>query len=366
MVKTDAEMLDAIAALKPQVVSIDSPLSLPKGRMRVDDDDPGRYTYGIMRECERILKRRGINVYPCLIPSMQDLTGRGMRLAAKIRALGIPVIESYPGAAQDIMGIPRKRASLTQLKEGLRNFGIGGRSLSIDTKPKHDELDAITSAIVGLFFWSGRFEALGNEEEDYLIIPVVSDNQRNQWEDRCVIGFSGPISSGKTTIARSFEERGFIYGRYSQVVADEARRRGKVPSRDALQEVGQQIRVELGQRWLNCRLYGRLRDGGRQLVVDGLRWPEDRAFWIERYGPRFLHIHVDASPHVRRERYAKQYGGLADFDRASGHEIERGVGMLRSLATDVLFNEGELASRLRDCDNIMRTHLSGEDLCPSP
>ena len=63
-----------------------------------------------MRECERELKRRGVNVYPCLIPSMQKLTARGIRLARSLRERGIPVIESYPGAAQDIMRIPRKGA----------------------------------------------------------------------------------------------------------------------------------------------------------------------------------------------------------------------------------------------------------------
>lgn len=69
---------------------------------------------------------RGINVYPCLIPRMQGLTARGMRLAAQLGSLVVPVIESYPGAAQDIMKIPRKRASLALLKDGLAEFGITG------------------------------------------------------------------------------------------------------------------------------------------------------------------------------------------------------------------------------------------------
>ena len=46
---------------------------------------------------------------------MRMLTERGIHLAARFRALGIPVIESYPGAAQDIMRIPRKRAGLEYL-----------------------------------------------------------------------------------------------------------------------------------------------------------------------------------------------------------------------------------------------------------
>ena len=366
MVKTDAEMIEAIAAIRPQVVSIDSPLSLPRGRVRVDDGDPGRDKYGIMRECERMLKRRGINVYPCLIPSMQQLTARGMRLAAEIRALGIPVIESYPGAAQDIMDIPRKRASLMQLKEGLRLFGVEGRSLSADANPTHDELDAITSAIVGLFFWSGWFEALGNEDEDYLIIPEVSDSRENQWQDRFVVGVSGPISSGKTTVARWLEQRDFAYGRYSQVVEDETVGHGKAATKQTLQEVGQRIRVELGQRWLNCQLLGRLRDRGRKLVVDGLRWPEDRAFWIERYGPAFFHVHLDAAAEIRRRRYVHRHGLQADFEGAASHAVEQGVEALQCLADHVLPNEGERQHILCACDQVLAAHLGREDKCPSP
>ena len=44
----------------------------------------------------------------------------------------------------------------------------------MNTKLTHDELDAITSAIVGIFFWTGKFEAIGNFDEEYLIIPDLS------------------------------------------------------------------------------------------------------------------------------------------------------------------------------------------------
>lgn len=168
----DDQLIAATLAVKPDLISIDSPLSLPKGRISVDDDDPGRQSYGIVRECERILKKRGVNVYPSLIRSMQSLTARGIRLAKHFRSIGIPVIESYPGAAQDIMNIPRKQADLSLLKAGLIEFGISGEFESQDIS--HDELDAITSAVVGLFFISGKFEALGNEDEEYLIIPAVN------------------------------------------------------------------------------------------------------------------------------------------------------------------------------------------------
>ncbi len=171
---TDDELIALTLASRPDLVSIDSPLSLPTGRQRVDDDDPTRAEFGIMRECERELKRRGINVYPSLIPSMQKLTQRGIELAARIRAHGVPVIESYPGAAQDIMRIPRKGASIELLRQGLADFGITGPFE--ESSVSHDELDAITSALVGVFYLTGQYEALTGQSEGALIIPDIVHN----------------------------------------------------------------------------------------------------------------------------------------------------------------------------------------------
>lgn len=168
LVEKDSEIVDLMLQWKPDLISIDSPLSLPKGRHCISDECECR-KFGISRECERILRSRNINVFWCLIQSMQGLTERGMRLAQQLRELGFNVIESYPGAAQDILGITRKKISTEELKQGLIDFGLVG--LFEYNKTTHDELDAITSALVGYFYLSGWYEALGNEDEGYLIVP---------------------------------------------------------------------------------------------------------------------------------------------------------------------------------------------------
>ncbi len=170
-ISTDEELIEETIRLNPSIISIDSPLSIPFGRTTVFDDDPYRKEFGITRECERIMAKRGVKSYPCLIQSMQKLTQRGMKLAAEFRKRGFKVIESYPGAAQDILGIPRKGKSLEYLIKGLYAFGIKGDFN--DPKVTHDEIDAITSALVGYFFLANMYEALGNENEDYLIIPSL-------------------------------------------------------------------------------------------------------------------------------------------------------------------------------------------------
>jgi uncharacterized protein YprB with RNaseH-like and TPR domain/predicted nuclease with RNAse H fold len=162
---TDDELFNETMGVVPDLVSIDSPLSLPEGW--IDPDTPcGRPIY---RKCELALKRMGISVFWCLLPTMKGLTTRGMRLARRLREAGVEVIESYPGAAQDLLGIPRKGASLEELKWGLARAGIQGKFLH--QKVTHDEVDAITSALVGLFYLANDYIALGNAAEDYLIVP---------------------------------------------------------------------------------------------------------------------------------------------------------------------------------------------------
>lgn len=153
--KFNEEIIENSIKSNPDLISIDAPLSLPKA--------------GTTRECERQLRKRGIGVFPTLLPSMRNLTWRGMRLRQEFESQRFQVIESYPGAAQDILGIKRKGKGIEELKRGLRDFGLRGNFLS--GKVSHDELDAITSALVGYFYLAGLYERLGNEEEGYLIIP---------------------------------------------------------------------------------------------------------------------------------------------------------------------------------------------------
>lgn len=166
-ISTDEDLIRATLEAKPDLVSIDSPLSVPDGWNRLQEQIlPGSPIY---RKCELALKRMGISVFWCLLPSMKSLTMRGMRLTDELRKHGLKVIESYPGAAQDILGIPRKGSSLAELKWGLNRAGVEGPYLK--TKVTHDEVDAITSALVGLFYLADDYIALGTPSEGHLIVP---------------------------------------------------------------------------------------------------------------------------------------------------------------------------------------------------
>jgi len=337
-INLDKDIIEETLKCKPDIVSIDSPLSLPKGRKTVFDDDEGRDEFGIMRVAERILKSRGVSVYPSLIPSMQRLTQRGIIMANEFRKRGVPVIESYPGAAQDILGIPRKRASLEYLIKGLSSFGIKGDYETVEVS--HDELDAITSAMLGYFFWCGKFEALGNDDENHLIIPDIKKDFPD-WAGKKVIGLSGGLSSGKTTVGKYLESEGFAYGRFSMLIAKLVEDEGKEPNRKNLQEKGDYVNKVLGQSWLCKNLISQLFHNEKKIVIDGLRFPEDHAFMKEKFGPHFIHLHLVSDDKIREERYIKDERNDVKFKDAIGHHVEREVNNLKSFADKVVTNNGD-------------------------
>lgn len=334
-ISTDDELIRRTIEASPDLVSIDSPLCLPFGRQTVFDDDPGRDEFGIMRFCERELKRRGVNVYPSLLPSMQKLTARGIRLAAIFRSLGLPVIESYPGAAQDVMRIPRKGAGEEWLKLGLRNFGIRGKYAT--SKVTHDELDAITSALVGTFHLAELSEELGTAHEPPLIIPRLEVNHTP-----FVIGVSGPIAAGKTTLAEILKAKGFAYTRFSLVIDDILKEKNLPLDRHHRQLVGAEVNRDGRQRELAERTLAKV-SGARAIVIDGLRFPDDHAFLREKFGYRFHHIFVSAPDDLRKERYAERLSlppSAAEqaFSEANSSDVERMVPTLERLADQTVFN----------------------------
>jgi len=280
---------------------------------------------------------------------MQKLTQRGMLLAEKFRTLGIPVIESYPGAAQDIMAIPRKQAGLDYLVEGLMEFGITGEF--IDTPVSHDELDAITSAIVGHFFWVGMYEGLGNEDEEYLIIPDLNADYQS-WLSRKVVGISGAVATGKTTAAEYLSGHGYFYVRYSQVLQNILKEKGIEPTRSALQEIGWKIHKKMGQRRLGKKVLNLL-DNQMCAVIDGLRFPEDHALMVETYGPSVMHIHLNSDLEKQKKRAAERGSEDVAFNRVTSHLVEKQISQLKNIAHHIIVNDGTTKELFQLLDKVL-------------
>jgi predicted nuclease with RNAse H fold len=159
---TDEEILQIAENLKPSVITIDAPLTLPPGRKTIDDRN-GEH----LRPCDRELLCRKIKFFPITLGPMRTLTKRGMLLKEKLDPLGCPVLEVYPGGAQDVLGIPRKQQGLDKMIEGHERLGISG----LISEMTDHELDAVTAAYVGKLYFEGKAEVYGNFEQGAIVMP---------------------------------------------------------------------------------------------------------------------------------------------------------------------------------------------------
>jgi len=165
---TSKQIVQEVEKIRPDVVSIDAPLALPKARPSLS----AKYKkYPHLRECDKELARMGIRFFPVTLGPMRKLTKRGIKLRRVLENRGFKVIESFPGAIQDVLKMPRKQRGIEKLRKALIEYGIKG---DIEKEKISDhELDAITSALVGKFYLEGDYLAIGDPEEILMILPKV-------------------------------------------------------------------------------------------------------------------------------------------------------------------------------------------------
>jgi len=163
---SDDEILGLVEKSHAKVVAIDAPLALPIGRHCLGEHCRGREHF---RACDLALRRMGIRFFPISLGPMRALTRRGMNLRRKLEDCGVEAIETYPGAAQDLLGIRRKQNGLRVLQRSLMGLGCSGdvtvRQLT------GDELDAVSCALIAKEYSEGKYLAIGNPSEIMMILP---------------------------------------------------------------------------------------------------------------------------------------------------------------------------------------------------
>jgi len=163
---SDAEIISLAKRSRPKVIAIDAPLALPLGRHCLGEHCRGREHF---RACDLALRHMGIKFFPITLGPMRTLTRRGIRLRKHFEQLGFGVFETYPGAAQDLLGINRKQYGLEPLQQSLIKLGCRG---DIQKRPlTGDELDAISCALVARDYQKGDYLAIGNPAEIMMVLP---------------------------------------------------------------------------------------------------------------------------------------------------------------------------------------------------
>jgi dephospho-CoA kinase len=178
---------------------------------------------------------------------------------------------------------------------------------------------------------------------------MASHSQRPRVE-RLIVGITGRIGSGKTTVGRYLESsKGFQYLRYSAVLADWQIQDSE--TKGHLQKVGWEVMAGGLQGELNRRLIARILPE-RDVAVDGLRHPLDYDTLRSSFFRSFRLLFIDSPPQLRYERLKQKgkYVGFAAFQAADSHPVEQQIDALRTNAAMVIRNEGSLQELYDEVD----------------
>jgi dephospho-CoA kinase len=182
---------------------------------------------------------------------------------------------------------------------------------------------------------------------------MASHSQRPRGE-RLVIGITGRIGSGKTSIGQHLSSRyGFQYVRYSQILSEWL---AKDPESKAhLQEVGWKVMAGGMQTELNHRLIAQILPDA-DVAVDGLRHPIDYELLKQTFLNSFHLLYIDSPAIDRWERLKSQprYGSFEAFEAADSHPVEQQIESLRGNAELIVDNRISLQEFYAAVDGAVR------------
>lgn len=174
-----------------------------------------------------------------------------------------------------------------------------------------------------------------------------------------VVAIVGMTGSGKSEVARLFQEKGFTTVRFGDVTDAEVKKRGL-----ELNEANERQVRELLRREQGMAAYARLNlpriDAGRQhsdVVIDGLYSWEEYSFLKNHYGDDLIIVAVGASPKTRYARLGNRKSRPLTPEAAAGRdraEIEHSnKGGPIAMADFTIINESSLTDLKKEVERII-------------
>jgi len=171
-------------------------------------------------------------------------------------------------------------------------------------------------------------------------------------DERLIIGITGRIGAGKTSVGKYIESRyGFFYVRYSQVLSEWMAQ--DPDSKTHLQAVGWKVMAGGMQQGLNDRVIARLESRG-DCVVDGLRHPLDFENLSTTFPSQFRLLCVESPASMRWQRLMPRYHAVEAFQSADSHPVEQQIDSLCESAFAALKNNGTLDELYLGVDEVMK------------
>ena len=240
-------------------------------------------------------------------------------------------------------------------------LGIDGPGLLTES---HDEMDAITSAVVGRFYETGEFLPMGISSEAQLIVPRI---RPLHFDPAPIIFLAGKTGAGKSVVARYLA---LFYGfrwvktreLIRQILIEDLR--SIMPERmyskdinpttitDAdLREFGILVLEKYKQEPLRKLLQEIIINSNEPMVVDAIRDVADIAFsWKDR---RLYIWYVDSSEPIITNRLFEKAKMPSFKDRPSKCAIDQKVSVFRERCDCLLSNAETLENLRRRIDDAL-------------
>lgn len=91
-----------------------------------------------------------------------------------------------------------------------------------------------------------------------------------------IIGLTGPMASGKSTVVEALKKWGYQHVTLSDMIREEADKQGTPQERENLMAIGQSLREEFGAGVLAERALKKAKEsGGDKWLIDGIRNPAE-------------------------------------------------------------------------------------------
>src|SRR3989338_234154 len=125
-----------------------------------------------------------------------------------------------------------------------------------------------------------------------------------------IIGLTGKNASGKGEAANYLKTKGFVYYSLSDVLREEATKRGIEHSRDNLIDLGNELREKFGPNYLAKQINNKIGDSKKLstndhfFVVDSIRSPYEAKELMKNKD--FILVGIDATIEIRFERLLRR------------------------------------------------------------
>jgi len=174
-----------------------------------------------------------------------------------------------------------------------------------------------------------------------------------------VVSIVGMAGSGKSEVARTFEENGYTRIRFGDITDEEIKKRGLELSEKNERYIRELLREEHGMAAYAQFNLPRIDSALKQsdVVIDGLYSWEEYTFLKNHYGENFYTIAVWASPRTRYARLAtRSKRGLtakeaASRDRAEIENVNKGGPI--AMADFTIINESSLTDLKKETERII-------------